>query len=657
MQWLKPLSRASGFTTELRKRKALCAWLAILTAGQLLCFAGITTVFIVGLVGLFAVGLPYPPAFRSIVARAVAGLLLAFSLVQVAAVIQFFALPTSRFTALSFLTSMLALVCVLSVCSRLPKAEPLVIANRKDAGAALAACMFIVPFALLCFWKNDPLNITTFASLQSADGSNHYTAIAEMSSTQHLNYREVQYYPKGFHVASALFMDGVHANQHDLNWRGNARVYAGLYIVWGGILAFMVVYLAVQLLEAFTTKAARQWHAILLMAVTIGLPLGLLYLFPFAYQGFINFYYICAATVCGLLFLYGYKPQEPGSGWWLIAYLLLAFGISMSWGPLLIPALLLIPLLYMLSERYAWLWLVKRGQYWWVGGAFIAQAIPLYLHLAYARLTAQQGFNAIGDITAFHFGLVLAGFVTLCYVLIARGIPSAIQRFAHNVLVPFYLLVVAFMCVQYLTVGELRYYAIKTSYLLEIVVLALMAALAIAAALHSSMSKFRQWIIAPTLFFAALILLGGLTGNPLDFTRQLLRGYEYIIASSHHPDPDVVKFTALGEAGNLASTNNTVLHYDPATGRLYGNVRIPNWANLMQYTTDSTPESGLCSGRIFSALAYSGSNQHGQETLIANVNDCIAQALARHRPYYIVTDTASLPHVRAIFGDRVKYVY
>jgi hypothetical protein len=107
----------------------------------------------------------------------------------------------------------------------------------------------------------------------------------------------------------------------------------------------------------------------------------------------------------------------------------------------------------------------------------------------------------------------------------------------------------------------------------------------------------------------------------------------------------------------LAGTNNTVLHYNPTTGRLYGNVRIPNWANLMQYTTDSTPESGLCSGRIFSALAYDDGSEQNQQLLIANVNDCITQALARHRPYYIVTDAASLPHIRDIFGNRITYVY
>ncbi len=637
---------------RLTRDSLLLTGLVGLLLGQLLYFVQFTTLYVLALVFVLAVAVPYPRIMSSWISRALAALLLAFSAIQVAGVLQFFVFPKSGFTVLSLLITGLVIVACYCLRGR-AKERTVPIGNRRDMAALFAALFFILPFCLLCFWKGNSAYILDFAGMQSPDGASHFTAIAEMASTQHLDYRTVQYYPKGFHLASAFIMQGLHANQALLSWTWNTRVYIASYIVWGSILTYFVICLAIRFTEALMP---RKRIPFLLVGATVGPVLAVLYLFPFAFEGFINYYYVSAAAILGALFLYDYVYGKKNDDWWLVAYLLLVFGITLSWGPLLAPALLLVPLLYVwhykpdakaILERYG-----KR--YWGVLLAFIAQLVPVYLHLTYAKLNSQQGLNATGGITNFDFGVVLLGLGLTAYFLHDQKKEKTLQAFASCFLISFYVLIGFLMFIQYMATGELRYYAIKTSYLLEIIVLAMSAASTVYLVTRSGLGIMHQWLSAIVCISLGFVLLVGITADPFALTRIMFAPLRHPIHRAMNPD--IQAFSLLGQRGELDSTNTSDLHFDSQTGYLYGNELIPNWANIMQHTTDSTASAGLCSGRIFSELEYTVPSAAQQAGLVTDVNDCVGLAQLRHRPYFIVTDKTSLPHLKALFGNRVKYM-
>lgn len=642
-----------------RKDKARLIGIVALVISQMLCFWGIAAPFVISLVYLLAIGLPYPKLLRSLLSRLVAGFLLAFSLIQLAAVVQFFVFPDSSFTTLSLLTSLLTLGLVATLYRR-PSIGYDHVVDSRDLGSLCATLFFVAFFVVLCFWKNDPMYLTAFGSIQGSDGASHYIAMSEMAGAQHLNYQTVQYYPKGFHLVSAQLMDAFRIRQRDLSWVANARVYFLMYVAWGMILAYQAFYLAVHVLDSLFGERFKRKLPSILLGCTISMPLALFYLLPFAREGFINYYYIIATILCGLLFLYDYATDGDNWDWRMVAYLLIAFGASMSWGPLLVPALLLIPALYALPKEGGVKQFFKHftnRRYVWVGVAFALQAIPLYLHVVYAKLTSQQGINAQGAITEFHYGLLIAGLLVTAYFAVGTTLPRTLRDFASNVLVPFYILIGAFASLQYFTVGEVRYYAIKTAYLLEIILIVISAAWLLYLAVRSGSATLQRWVAVPATMFMACLLLIGITANPFAALQPMFSTIKSHFSSTAPVNPDIANMTKLGLEGKLAGSNNIVLHYETPANKLYGNAYIQNWANLMQHVTDGTPESGRCSGVIFSILAYGVGKPEEQDVLIPNIKTCIQQALVRGRPYFIMTDTGSVSHLREVFGDKVTYVY
>jgi hypothetical protein len=629
MTALKPFASLDRRTT---------AGLYALLLGQILLWAGVGIVYVAALVYMLAVGLPYPKVFRSWLSRLAASFLLALSVVQVAAALQFFVAPSSNFAVLSLLTTIIGGGLVWTL--RKQPRQPWSLLTKVDVAGVVTALFFALPLGVLCFWQNDLTHITSMAGVQGSDGSSHFTAIAEMSKEQHLNYRTAEYYPKGFHIASAFMLAGFHANQPDQNWAANARTYASLFIAWGALVAYLVLYLAVQL-----TDHLRKRPPPMLLALSIGPILALLYLFTFSQEGFLSYCYICAAILLAVMYLYDAKLDKQIEQWPVVAYLLLAFGVALSWGPLLTPALLLMPALYLWPH-----W--RKAKTPSLVLAFLIQLVPLYLHFKYARLTSQQGINATGALTAFHYGPFLAGLALTFYMLCAKA-DQAWQKFAGNVLLPLFILVGAFICLQYLTVGELRYYTIKTSLLLEIVLLAAAAAVLGGLVYQRKISTIHRWLIMPIIIGLGTTVLAGMTASPFAKAHTELAS---IAHSVRFGDPMSRHYTELGQSGKISS-NITNLHYDKADGKLRGKPVATNWADLMQYNTDGTPASGLCSGKIFALQAYGNGTETEQDQLVQAVQDCIAAAADRHRPYFIVTDAASAPRLRETFGDHVTYIY
>jgi hypothetical protein len=77
----------------------------------------------------------------------------------------------------------------------------------------------------------------------------------------------------------------------------------------------------------------------------------------------------------------------------------------------------------------------------------------------------------------------------------------------------------------------------------------------------------------------------------------------------------------------------------------------------MQYVPDGDAQAAACTNKIFNTLVYGVGKPEEQDVLIPAVKQCIERALVRNKPYYIVTDSASVEPLRATFGDKVTYVY
>ncbi len=639
-------------TTILRfvtsNRPLLLSMLGLLL-GQILFLFGFGALYVIALVVVLAIGLPYPKVFSSLPARLAAGFLLALSIVQVAAVVQFFALPDTKFGTLSLLVTG-ATLGLLATLRNIPR-QPLQIWNKTDTAGLVTALFFIVPLGLLCFGPNDLTRIAALASVQGSDGGSHYTILAQSSNTQHIDYRTAEYYPRGFHVSSAFLMHGLDINQHDQTWTVNARIYAGMYVAWGALVAYLALLMAAQLRASLP---GRKQPSLLLLALGIGPVLSGIYLFALAQEGFLSFFYIIALLICGMMFLYDLKPNSAQSRWFITAYLALAFGAAMSWGPLLAPALLIIPILYLWSETKGLrklLRMVTSKQWAWVIAAFVAQLLPLYLHLRYATLSAEQGLNATGGLKEFNYGIVAAGLALTVWLLCSRSIPTGWQKLAGNALLPLFVLVGGFVAFQLVTVGEVRYYGIKISYLLEVILL-VVAVIALATVIHQRVAALYRWIVLPLAVGLGVILLAGITTNPLGRARIIVGNLFRI----ERANPDISHYAELGSSNQLYS-NSVSLHFNPDSDTLMGNARLTNWSHLMQYTTDGTPQTGLCNGNIFTLQTYRAPSKEQTSDLIAAVKDCADNAQKRNRPYIVITDASSVPRLRDIFGNSVTYIY
>jgi hypothetical protein len=631
----------STFLKSVAASKLLAFWIAALLIGQVLFWVGFGALYIVALVAVLAVGLPYPKAFGSVLSRVVVGFLLALSIIQVAAVVQFFALPGTRFGVVSLLVTII--VCLLIWALRGVPRSPARRWTRADTAGIVTALFFVLPLGGLCFWQNDLARLATFASVQGSDGGSHYVMLTEMGTTQHLNYQSAAYYPKGFHIASAFMMSGLRVTQSDQDWAANARVYVGMYVAWGAVVAYLVTSLACQL-SSFLPRHRRPSEV--LLGVSVGPVLAGVYLCVFAQEGFLSFFYILAAILAGVLYILDGKFDSPLGRWSLVAYLLLVFGVAMSWGPLLTPALLVIPLLYLWPGSLKALAKMVVAREWrWVVLAFALQVVPLYLHFRYAHLSSDQGLNATGGLKDFDYGVVVAGLALTYYLLVRRHVPDEWRRFVGNVVLPLFALLGLFVAFQLVTVGELRYYSIKISYVLEIILLAVAVAILASRLQRRHVAAIHRWIAVPLVIGLGTVLLASMTTNPLGHARILF-------GNLTHPqsNPDAARYALLGTSGQLSS-NTASLHY--MGDKLVGNAVLANWAHLMQYTSDNTVASGGCNGRIFQLQTH----QAPADQVVSAVKDCIAAAKDRGKPYLVITDPSSAARLKELLGEGVKFIY
>lgn len=622
-------------------------------------FAGLTLLFIPVVILCLAIWTPFPPLFKSWFSRAVAATVVLFALLQVAALVQFFVFPGTGFSVVALLLGLIVAALVLFFeRNRVHRGLPWL--DGKDYGAFLVAGLFIAPFAYLCLHTGTMTGIGQFAGIQVSDGVNHYMAVSEMSTAQHLTYRTVDYYPKGFHIATAFVQDSFFLNPASVSWKVNAVTFVAQYVVFGSLLAYVLFYFCRFAYEAFGGQKGRL--ANLTLALALGVPLSLLYLQPFIRQGFLNYFYVCAVFVLGVLYLYAFAVQAKARGqlharWFMLVYLLMAFAIGMSW-PLLTPPLVLVAALFLLPVNLKAATLLaplRDTRNWPVVGGFALQLVPLYLHFRYSALTAEQGLTALGSIRAFHYGVLLAGIALVTFVTLYGRFDERFRTFVANVAQPFYLFLGAIVAWHFLRVGELRYYAIKVGYLIELLLVALAAALLVQLCMSGKLPRLHKVLLPVAALTMSVMLLTGITANPLHDVREMYRNISNFGTPAFY-ESDVSAFTSLGISNQLDNGNNTVVHYDPQSGNLAGNMLVANWANVMNPSPDPDQRALRCSGQLFPITMYQETSPAQQESLVAKVRECIGITQASGRQYFIVTDDGSVGHLRGLFGNDVRFV-
>lgn len=621
-------------------------------------------------VALSVVYLPLPRLLSSIFARLVVSFLLSFSLLQVAGTLQFLVFPKSGFVVLATIASALQLLILLYVPERTDKKAPFL--SRSDIAGLITAAFFLVPFTPL-LGGEVAQKIAGIGSIQAIDATNHYAGIAEMNTAEHLNYRPNYYYPKGFHLAAAFAENTVFSNQYSLGWQGNAMLYFAQYMVMALTLGYVALYVALGMLRILKVRVVS-WSSHFLLALCLGPSFALFYLVPFVTQGFLNYYYVALTVFAGFLFLMdrwhgGKEAKEtaqewqesftnPRLRWALLAYLLLLFGASVSW-PLLIPPLALIGVMVILPANWN-IWALVKKLISWQGlpllAAFILQLVPIYFQLKYTNADGSQGINLTGSLRTFHGLLLLAGAGIVTGFLFARG-NDAYKHLLWLLCMPLVAFVGLLVLIQYFTVGEIRYYGIKSSLLLEMLFLIIGVVGLIYIHAKHGVQAAKYAFLLPVIPVFSILLLLSVHPNPLKDVRDLLRNYSNELKPLYF-DHDKNTYAQLGSEGKIKHFNSTILHYDHHKQKFFAHSQAAFWGNMMQYDASHADFLALhCDGALYSNLAFGSYTNAEQQALVRKVKSCAQMSKDRGEQYYIVTDADSAPMIEKTFGPLVTIRY
>ena len=640
----------------------------VVLAALALYFVGVKFLLLPVLLVLNARYLPIPKVFGSWFSRVFVGFAFVAVLLQIAGTIQFLVLPQSNFMVLA------ALLVALQVglWYFIPKQPAQKYRDRKlfdtkDLCALVVAGFFLLPFAPILVGHDSAYKIAQIGSIEAIDATNHYAGIAEMNVAQHFTYAPNYYYPKGFHIATAFVENTTFSSQFSLGWQANALLFFAQYVVLAMMLAYALYYLGIGLIEAAGQKTLRFW-AKLLLALSLGPTLALLYLIPFVNEGFLNFYYVIMTIVLGLAYLVDVKGkqddwkkfvQDQKLRWALFAYMLLAFGASVSW-PLLIPPLVLIGALFVLPlnlNLFAALKLLFTRAGWPIVAVFLLQLVPIYFQLKYSGSDSTQGINLTGGLKQFHPYILLAGAALVLGVGLGKKLDEDFRKVVFALYMPLLLFTGLLVLMQYFAVGEIRYYVIKSSILLEMLLLVLGVVMLVQAVLSRGPSDIKYSIMVPIFPIAITLLLISSVANPLKDIRDLFRDRSHQEKPAFF-DQDTKTYAKLAAQGDIHHFNSTLLHYDQTKHVFYAHMQIPFWMNMMQYDGTWTDTTALdCVGRLYSNLDFGTFTPTEQEAMQTQLKTCATTARDRGFTFYIVTDKDSAATVQNTFGDVVKVVY
>jgi hypothetical protein len=541
----------------------------------------------------------------------------------------------------------------------------------KDAGVVLGCIIFVLPFAPLVKGNNGMEHIAQLGGVQVVDSVVQYGSIVTYSKEQSLkqDYVVGRYYPSGFHIAASFVEHTVVGNIKNLSWKANATLYLFNYLLFGALLCAILIYFAYTVLLSFGVNLSDVVAA-LTTAFAIAAVVAIQHLWLFVALGFLNYFYICATVLAGACYALGeraaYDPKKDlitnarQFSWPVTAFLLLGFGAAFSW-PLLAPVALLSAFLLMLPIK---LGIIRRHPVSYILVSlpivFVAALHLIAVYLQSIYMNNDQLVTMGGALHNFNILFLLIG-LGAAAVVIGKNI-GGIGNSLVIVLLPYVLLVIGLMALHFFTLGEARYYLIKSAMLLDLFLLSLLVAYAVYAfrgrELHSLVRLF--WV--PALVIFIVLATTGTVAQPLQEVRGLFRNQSGL-GKPPFLDSDAKAVTYLGASNKLDDFNMTILHYDGAGDRLYAHIETALWAHSMsKYKVDTVSsiagsKAQSCFGKQFALLAYGTGASGEQDRLVRAVNDCAALATQGGRQYYIVSDEGSAQAIKSKFGDAIKIVY
>jgi hypothetical protein len=646
-----------------REKKSMRRALALIAICLALYIFGITIFLLPVIIWYTAKFSKLPAVFRSKLSRCVASLFFVFAFIQLAYIIQLIFLPQDDFRIIATILSLLTAAFIFfSADADSEESRPLF--DRRDVAAILMVACFVLPVGFLL--RGGTHSIATLGSIQAADAAHHFQFTADLSHAEGLVYQEGLYYTMGFHMGEAFSQNSLYISQVNNSWKLNAWLFVGQYLLFGSILAYVAFYFGRLVLDGLKQKAAE--HDDFLLALALGPVISLFYLLPFVYQGFLNYYYVLACALIASAFIWSVLDsssqkkgdlkssvlQEAGNRRLFGGYLIVIFGISTSW-PLLLPPFLIIPFALLFASRSTPSRAIRSLFSWRnmpLALLLLLQFLPIALQLHYKGTAASQGLYAFGAIRYFHFGVVLLGLAFVIYMMLSEHVPDLISRFVSSTFIPLFIFLAAAVAAQYLLAGELRYYSIKSAYLLEIMMLVLLGAWLTYSFSVSRLSTVHIYVALPTVMVMAVLLLIGLSKNPLGDIREMYRDVSGFGVPAHFND-EVDKVVSDGTTGKIGSFNYITLHFDAQSNKLQSNFQIPFWANTMSYDGSTSSYGGLhCAEEIYTLTMYGTGSVEERAELEDVIRRCGEGSSSRGETFYITTDKNSEPKISELFGAK-----
>lgn len=656
------------YVEKLWKKPKVVACAAMLLA--LIVYAlGVEWLLPIVLLGVYACFLPMPKIFSSWFSRLTLSILFLYAFLQVAAITQRYTWPGGKFPLIAVLTVCLSALVIGLYGQERPKG--IRIFNFKDLAATLSCVLFLLPFAPAFVPHSSLQSISEYSGVQVVDAVTHQNVLRQYVQYQTLahGYETGKYYPAGFHIAAAFMQYTVFGDFHQVSWTSDVMLYFATYISLSLLLCVTLVYLSLTMLRNLRGSSMSR-ASILATALTAGMATTVLHLWPFVYLGFLNYIYVCAAALAAACYLVdapvafnsraALSENRKDYGWPLFAFLLLSFGATLSW-PLLAPAFLLAIVFVVLPVRFS---VIKKE--WrklflllWPVGAMIL------LHLFVVSLQQRYGERDIsnlhlilmaGALTNFDAFFLMFGLAVFTVVVIKRA--SKVQDGMLAVVTPYIILIVGLIALHLLALGEIRYYVIKAAAILEMLFIAISVPYIVSLLAAAGLNALMRVMYAGSLVGLVLGINAATTTLPLGEIRGLFRVQLHIAGYQNYVQ-ETKLITRLGTANKLQNYNVIVLHYDPAGDRLYANAELAGWAGAVAPQITGSAQEGnsyQCSAQLSVLLGEPNSPLVQQQTKEQVIN-CAHNEALYHTPFYIVTDAASVPTIKADFGSVAKVVY
>lgn len=651
-------------------RRLILAHLKLAAAGLLMVawlgyLLGLEGLFIIVVLGVVTTFLPMPRVFSSMASKALMAVFFLYALLQLAAMAQLYTYPSGKFAYIALLVAIVTGLLVFAF-GRVPHNRVPAV-SLKDVGVVVGCLLFVLPFVPIIRGDNAVDRIAQYGGIQVIDAVVHYGSTATYTDVQSLrqDYTLGRYYPSGFHIATGFIEHSVVGNVRNQGWKTNTIVYFSQYLLLGLLLGAVLIYFGYAVFEALGKQL--DVTSIAAVALSVGLAGTILFLWEFIDLGFLNYFYVAAAVLMSATYLldqrWEYNPAKALRGnretylWPAFAFLFVSFGASFSW-PLLAPV-------FLLTAGYGLVVSLTLPVACRNVRTLVVLSLPLaaigLLHVAtvYIQTRYEANNSALvllgGALQNFNILILVVG-VGVTAVLVAKNLNQTAERLLILV-VPFAILVFGLMVLHYFNLGEARYYVIKCALLLDMLFLGFGAAgLAIAVRSLRLHHLVRLSTVVVGVLFVVVVTMGSVP-QPFEEIRSLFRQQSGAGLPPFY-ESDTAIITSLGASDKLQNYNMTILHYDASGNRLFAHIEPALWANTMApYALDNVPQTtgtqprATCFGQQLNLLAY-GTNQTGEQGSIRRwVSECIASAAHSGAAYYIVTDPASVPTLREMFGS------